>query len=310
MATIDLTTPGPVAEGTLEGLPRRLALTRPELEFLAESAGGAPLPFAPEDPTPSAAANAFESRLGQSRGAAEDQSYVEALATLHDPAEGLEKRGLLVDGTADAGVVGALGLLATPAVALDLDVNISGIRARAWHRQRGGAVATLATTDGVVFELAWFEAPHWPAELGRVAGLPDDHVLTDSTVPAAIDLPYELLDAGGEAVRSGRADLLGTIVAHHAGDVRDAAGDAVPDATVSSVISSLVTETQGRLRGLVADIDAGGDVVGVVSWVLLADGWHVLRSHQVDGANRVEVRRVDATELAATLGPILAEVSA
>ncbi|WP_067437946.1 hypothetical protein [Nocardioides jensenii] len=310
MATIDLTSPAPAAQGTLEGLPRRLALTRPELERLAQAAGGAPLPFEIVEPAAGRAANALESRLGQSRGAAEDQAYADAVATLHDPEESLVKRGLLVDGTADPGVVGALGLLATPAAALDLDVNIDGTRARAWHRQRDGAVATLATTDGVVFELAWFESSHWPAELARVAGLPDDDASDASGVPEAIDLPYELLDAGSEAVRSGRADLLGTIVAHHGGQVHDSTGETVPDATVSSVITALVSETRGRLRGLVADIDGGSDVVGVVSWVLLADGWHVLRSHQVDDANRVDVRRVAATELAPTLGPILAEVTA
>lgn len=308
MPTIDLSAPSPAAEGTLEGLPRRLALTLPELRLLAEHAGGAPLPF--EIVTPGAGTSALESRLGQSRTATEDQAYADALDTLHDPAGALEKRGLIVDGTADTGVVGALGLLAKPAVALDLDLNIDGIRAKAWHRQREGAVATLATTDGVVFELAWFESPHWPSELGRVPTLPEDHTTAESGVPALIDLPYELLDAGGEAVRSGRADLLGTIVAHHTGDVLDGAGEVVDDSTVSSVISALVSETRGRLRALVADIDAGGDVVGVVSWVLLADGWRVLRAHQVDDANRVEVRRVEAAELATTLSPVLAEVTA
>ncbi|KRF16506.1 hypothetical protein ASG90_09425 [Nocardioides sp. Soil797] len=308
MPTIDLSAPSPAAEGTLEGLPRRLALTLPELQLLAERAGGAPLPF--EIAAPDAGANAFESRLGQSRAATEDQAYADALATLHDPAEALAKRGLIVDGTADAGVLGALGLLATPAVAVDIDLNVDGIRAKAWHRQREGAVATLATTDGVVFELAWFESPHWPSELGRVPTLPEDHVTEESTVAPVIDFPYELLDAGGEAVRSGRTDLLGTIVAHHTGEVVDGSGESVDDSTVTSAITALVGETRGRLRALVADIDAGGDVVGVVSWVLLADGWRVLRAHQDDTTNRVEVRRVEATELAASLGPVLAEVTA
>lgn len=309
MPTIDLSTPPPVAEGTLEGLPRRLALTLPELRLLAESAGGAPLPFEMVKAS-GEGGSALESRLGQSRTATEDQAYADALASLHDPAEALDKRGLVVDGTADPGVVGALGLLATPSVAVDIDVNIDGVRARAWHRERDGAVATLATTDGVVFELAWFESPHWPSELGRVGTLPEDHTLGESSAPEVVDFPYELLDAGCEAVRSGRADLVSAIVAHHSGDVVDAAGEPVDDATVNSIITALVGETHGRLRAMVADVDAGGDIVGVVSWVLLADGWRALRAHQVDGANRVEVTTVNATELAASLGPVLAEVSA
>ena len=312
MATIDLTTPPVVAEGTLEGLPRRVALTRPELDFLASAAGGAPLPFVAAE-TSSESASTFESRLGQSPGAAEDQSYANALTTLHDPVDSLTRRGLLTDGVADPGVIGALGLLATPAVAVDLDVSIDGTRARAWHRQRGEAVATLATTDGLVFELAWFQSAHWPAELGRVAILPEDHGLEESALPDLIDLPYELLDAGAEAVRTGRGDLLITVVAHHSGTCIDGAGEQVPDATVASVVSALTSETRGRMRALVADIDAGADkrtgVVGVVSWVLLLDGWHVVRSHQSGGTNRVEIRRTNATELAADLGPTLAQVT-
>lgn len=311
MATVDLSTPPPVPEGTLEGLPRRLALTLPELQFLAQAAGGAPLPFEIVEPTQG---SALESRLGQSRSATEDQAYAEALTTLHDPAEALAKRGLVVDGTPDSGVVGALGLLATPAMAVDIDVNIDGVRARAWHRQREDAVATLATTDGVVFELAWFQSPHWPSELGRIPTLPEDHVLEDSSVPA-VDFPYELLDAGGEAVRSGRAELLSTIVAHHSGAVLDEAGEPVDDATVATLISTLVGQTRGRLRAMVAQIDTEtaadeqSTTVGVVSWVLLADGWHDLHAHQVGDDHRVQLRRVEAGELAATLGPVLAEVT-
>ena len=312
MATIDLTAPSAVPEGTLEGLPRRVALTRPELDFLANAAGGSPLPFDDSEAS-TQSASAFESRLGRSRSATEDQAYSDALETLHDPSESLSRRGLLTDGVADPGVVGALGLLATPAVAVDLDVNIGGVRARAWHRQRDDAVATLATTDGLVFELAWFESPHWPSELGRVAVLTEDHGAEESTVPDLIDLPYELLDAGAEAIRTGRADLLTTIIALHSGEASGTGGDPV---TVSSVITALTGETRGRLRALVADVDAGtpdpeaGNVVGVISWVLFADGWRVLRAHQVGDANRVEIRRVNATDLAAELGPTLAQVTA
>lgn len=307
MPTIDLTTPPPAPAGTLEGLPRRLALTLPELRLLAERAGDAPLPFDLAQP---GGDNPLESRLGQSRLAADDQAYLAAIDTLHDATESLTRRGLLVDGTADAGVVGALGLLATPATAVDIDVAVDQLHARAWHRSRDNAVATLATTDGLVFELAWFDAGQWADELGRVAAPPEDLELSESALPALVDLPYELLDAGSEALRSGRTDLLGTIVAHHSGATTDADGAPVDDATVAGVVSGLVGETQGRLRALVADIDARGTVVGVVSWVLLADGWCQLRPHQERDTHRVEVRRVAPTDLAAALGPVLAEVTA
>ncbi|MDN5893666.1 MAG: hypothetical protein L0H93_06525 [Nocardioides sp.] len=312
MATIDLTTPAPTPEGILEGLPRRVALTLPELRVLAARAGDAPLPF--ELVEPEAGGNAFESRLGQSRLARDDEAYVDALATLNDPADSLTKRGLIAEGVADSGIIGALGLLATPSVAVDIDVTLAGARARAWHRQRDDAVATLATTDGLVFELAWFGRSHWADELARVAVLPEDITPGTSNAPDVVDLPYELLDAGAEAIRSGRTELLGTIIAHHTGDTRDASGQPVDDATVSSLISALSTETQGRLRAMVASIngadEADSQLVGVVSWVLLADGWRVLHPHQEGAEHRVEVRRVEATDLAMALAPVLAEVTA
>lgn len=309
MTTVDLSTPAPAPESTLDGLPRRVSLTLPELQLLAQSAGGAPLPF--EVTTRETdSSNPLESRLGQSRQAADDSAYTQGLTSLHDPAESLQRRGLLTGDQPDPGIAGALGLLATPAVAVDLDVSIEGGRVRAWHRLRDQAVAALATADGVVFELTWFDSAAWPGELVRAAVCPEDLSQTDSAVPTTLDLPFELLDAGSEAVRSGRSDLLSTIVAHHTGTVVGDGGHVVADATVSSTIASLNSETRGRLRALVADIDAGGRVIGVVSWVLLADGWRWLRPHDEAGDSRVEITTVAPGDLATSLGPVLAEVTA
>ena len=310
MPTIDLATPPPPApDGTLQGLPRRVALTMRELSLLAERAGGAPLPFDVAGVAASGG-NPLEDRLGQSRAATDAQAYAGALQTLHDPTQTLTRRGLLDGDRADAGLVGALGLLATPAIAVDLDVAIGTVRGRAWHRQRGRAVASLSTVDGIVFELAWFESDHWPAELDRMAVVPEDVELLDSAVPALVDLPYELVDAGAEALRSGRPDLLSTVVAHHSGAALDADGHPLDDATVTALVTALVGETRGRLRALVADVAAGGSVVGVLSWVLLSDGWRALRPHHEEDAHRVEVRRVEPADLASVLGPVLAEVTA
>ena len=136
-------------------------------------------------------------------------------------------------------------------------------RVTAWHRQRGGAVATLATSDGLVFEIGWFASHQWPGELARVAQVPEDVETGGSAVPEDVDLPYELLDAAAEAARTGRTDLLSVLV---------------PDLSVITVLTALTTECRGRLRALVADVSGDGtDVVGVVSWALLADGWRALR---------------------------------
>jgi hypothetical protein len=310
MATVDLTTSPPPPTGLLDALPRRVGLSLPELRLAAERAGGAPLPFEARD-TEGSAADPLEGRLGRSRASAEDQAYAEALVTLHDPAETLARRGLLAGADLDDGLAGALGLLATPAVAVDLDVVVSGVHARAWHRESDGAVATLATVDGVVFELAWFPAAHWAGELARVARLPSDLELHGTTLPDAVDLPFELLDAAGEAVRSGRADLLPVLAARHSGSAIDADGRPIADVDLASMLSALVIDTRGRLRALGAGVS--GDrtrLVGVVSWVLLADGWRALRPHHRahrDDAPRVEVRRVEPDDLAVDLAFVLAE---
>jgi hypothetical protein len=272
-------------------LPRRLSLTLPELLLAAERAGGAPLPFEPAGAPDDAA---LGGRLGPTPGATDAAALAGVLDGLHAPESSLARRGLLVDTVLDEGLLGAVGLLAAPAVALDLDVTAGPARVRAWHRQRGDAVASLATADGVVFELAWFPTDAWADELARAAVVPEDLPTGRSGVPDRLDLPYELLDGAAEAVRSNRADLLSVLVARHDADL-----EVVP------VLAALATEARGRLRALVADVTGERTtVVGVLSWLLLADGWRALRPH---GGDRVEVHRVAAADLAAELAPVLAE---
>jgi hypothetical protein len=306
MATVDLTTPPPPPSGLLDALPRRVGLTLPELRLAAEHAGGAPLPFDAHEAATTP--DALEDRLGRTRTSVEDQAYADALATLHDPAETLARRGLLAGSDLDDGLAGALGLLATPEVAVDLDVVVDHVRARAWHREADGAVATLATVDGVVFELAWFPASHWAGELARATTLPSDQDLHGTTLPDVVDLPFELLDAAGEAVRSGRADLLPVLATRHSGSAVDADGAPIEDVDLASMLSALVIDTRGRLRALGAGVS--GDrtrLVGVVSWVLLADGWRALRPHHQADDHRVEVRRVEPDDLAVDLAFVLTE---
>ncbi len=58
------------------------------------------------------------------------------------------------------------------------------------------------------------------------------------------------------------------------------------------------------------DVSSGeATVVGVVSWVLLADGWRALRPHHDGDEPRVEVRAVRPGDLATELAPVLAEVT-
>ena len=210
----------------------------------------------------------------------------------------------------DEGIIGAIGLLATPTVAVDLDVAAGGVQVKSWHRHSGGAVAALSTHDGIVFELAWFPTWAWAAELARVAVVPEDLPLHDSVVPDRVDLPHDLADAAVEAARTHRTDLVPVLVEHHPGTVTDGDGEELPDAEVVSALTGLATEARGRLRALVADVSgAETRTVGVVAWTLVADGWRALRPHRDDDELRLDVARVIPEDLAAELAPVLAEVA-
>jgi hypothetical protein len=309
MVTIDLTTPPTPPASFLDGTARRLALTLPELRLVADLAGGAPLPFdlQPADATVTDAGS-LSGRLGASRGSAEDTAYTEALGTLHDPDDTLRRRGLVTDDGADPGLLGAVGLLATPRLALDLDVAAGATQVKAWHRQSGGAVASLSTCDGIVFEIAWFPVDQWTVELGRVTAVPEDLPLSASQVPPLLDVPYALADAVGEAIRSGRSDLVPVLVTQAGGTVR-VGDDVLGEAEASTALSAVHSESRGRLRILAAEVSEGAtSSVGVVSWVLLNDGWHSLTPRHDDGA-RVSVRRVEPDDLPTELAPVLAQVS-
>jgi hypothetical protein len=310
MVTIDLTTPPPPPTTFLDAMARRLALTLPELRLVAELAGGAPLPFDVPGAEQTADAGSLSGRLGQSRGSLEDSAYSKALGTLHDPEDTLRRRGLLTDTGADPGIVGAVGLLATPRLALDIDVAAGSTQVKAWHRQSGGAVACLSTCDGIVFELAWLPVEQWTTELARVTAPPEDLPIAASHVPSRLDVPYALADAVGEALRAGRADLVPVLVdqsdAVVLADGREISGPEAADA-----VSAVHTEGRGRMRILAAEVSERATTsVGVVSWVLLRDGWHSLTPrHDEDGA-RVRVSLVDPDDLATELAPVLAQVTA
>ncbi len=308
MVTIDLTTPPAPPASFLDAIARRLALTLPELRVVAELAGGAPLPFDLQPDAPGPGHGALSGRLGQSRGSVEDSAYTDALGTLHDPHDTLRRRGLVGDDGADPGLVGAVGLLATPRLALDIDVAAGATQVKAWHRQDGGAVASLSTCDGIVFELAWFPVEQWTTELARVTAVPEDLPLTTSRVPALLDVPYALADSVGEAIRSGRSDLVPVLIGQGDGHVLGD-GDELGMAEAAAALSAVHAESRGRLRILAAEVSERATAsVGVISWVLLKDGWHSLTPHHDDGA-RVAIARVDPDDLATELAPVLAQVS-
>ena len=81
------------------------------------------------------------------------------------------------------------------------------------------------------------------------------------------------------------------------------------DAEAAAALSAVHSEGRGRLRILAAEVSERATTsVGVVSWVLLKDGWHSLTPRHDDGA-RVAVARVDHDALATELAPVLAQVT-
>lgn len=319
MTVVDLTTaPLPAPAGLLDGLPRRLGLTLPELRRAAELAGGAPLPFPdPGGPGPAGAAgDLLGDRLGGADGSADpaETAYDVALRALPDPTDSLVRRGLLAAGSLDAGLAGALGLLATPRLAVDLDLAVGDDRLRSWQRQRADAVATLATADGLVFELAWCHTSQWAGELARVATLlpDDDRAAPEGTSgtrpPDVVRLPFELADAAAEAVAAGRPDVLPALL-DQAPRVTDAAGRPLAASDAHRALTWLTSHCRGRLRALATDVTPrAGLPVATLSWLLTDDGWRALEP--VPGAaGMLQVRRVDPADLAASLAPALAGVA-
>ena len=304
MTTFDLTSPRPVTT-LLDALPRRVTLTLRELSYAASLLGEAPLPFEVRLAKP----DALTGRLGVTSSDSDDDAFDSALASLHDPQDTLARRGLLVDDNLDAGVAGALGILAAPAVAVDLDLRVGNVQAKCWQRAVAGAVATLSTVDGIVFDLAWFDATHWPLELARVAVLPEEHEPSASGVPTLVDLPFDLTNAAAEAAGS-RPELVSSLVSQHSGAVIDGDGRPVADAEVVGLLLALHNEVNGRLRVLMSRVAHEESVpVGVVSWVLLADGWRALRPHHEGDESRVEIRTVEPGDLASSVAPVLSKVS-
>lgn len=296
------TAPDPSGNAVTDA-PRRVGLNLIELQEAARLAGDAPLPFTVASPP---ASGAMESRLGSTPTASDDAAYRAVLAALPSAADSLDRRGLVADGRLEPGMAGALGLLATPSVAIDLDVALPGSRLRAWHRQSAGAVATLATCDGIVFELSWYRADVWPTELARAVTPPADVALAESAVPAYLDLPLDLAEAAADAVAGGRTDLVDVLLDRGAA-VRGEDGDLSP-AEAHRALHALATETRGRVRALVARTPAGAAprTIGVVSWTLVADGWRHLRPYRTPDGPRVGIIPAEPADLAGLLAPTLA----
>jgi len=114
-------------------------------------------------------------------------------------------------------------------------------------------------------DVSWgsIDARDWRAELGRVCRVP---VLADAPPPpeAGPDLPWDLVVGAGAARARHRPDLAAALLAR-------------ADTPIRGQVDQLLVSAVGRLRAV--GMQPSRRRIGVVSWLLFADGWRALTSH-------------------------------
>ncbi|MCW2791034.1 MAG: hypothetical protein JWO76_132 [Nocardioides sp.] len=296
MATVTLNLDGSTAPepDPVALVPRRLRLSRPAVERLADRTG-TPLPW-DDQPEPSATARA----LGPGPLAPPPDTLDDG-----DPdAELLETRMLTPLGDVHPEVSTALAVFGAPEVLVDVDVSVLRLGApngfaqvHSWQRWRAGRVTTLAGAGGQL-ELAWFDDDVWQVELARAVTVtrPRSQARPPERV---LDLPHELLLGSGEALRLHREDVLGELVSRHTGSVYADDGEvALGLAATDEQVRLLNTSVLGRMRTVVSGIgDTGTRKIGWVSWLLFGDGWRALTPYTRDHEPRVRIHPVEPLRL-------------
>ena len=213
-------------------------------------------------------------------------------------------RRLTVAAADVAGLVAAapdLEPLRSPELACGVDVTVprpdgrpGWARLRCRHGLRGDRVASTSSAGGAV-EVAAYAVGRWQTELARAATVP---VPADTPPPpdAMLDVPLEVLLAAGEAVRSGRGDVL---------DELGRRAGAEDPAALRGQLVRLHTAGVGRLTATVASRDDGGPRVGWVSWLLFADGWRSLTPVRRAGRPTVHLARATPLDLGAQVAGLV-----
>lgn len=294
--------PSPLASPELA---RSLPLSLAELVAAARLAGDVPLPFGYDD-----SGGRLASRLaaGDPDLASLQASVAEALPGGAAEAS-LADRGLLADGRLLAEPAAALHTLAGGRSRAVVDVSVrrrDGARTlHCWLGVQGRLVARLATTDGLLHELAWHDLGRWSAELARIACVdPAADAVERQPLPAYVSLPSVLLMAAARAVADGRSDLVAGLAAGQPGRVRAGEPGRVRpvDAPDAYALLRAVASPTARLRALATSGDPARRGVRVLAWVRLGPAWHELVPGP--GATTRSRRRVPA-DLGRALAPFV-----
>lgn len=279
MSTVALALDGSVAPEVAVPTPVRQPLSVAAADELARRCG-VPLPW--HGARPSVAAHGLSG------------STAPATPPVADPVAELRTGGLLsADGRLDARLVGALGRFAAAEVFVDLVLGRPGGSLRAWHRLLGTRVVALARC-GDRAELGWWDDRCWAGELARLVAPPAASNAAGDSV-ARLRVPPELLLGCGAALRLGRPELLAELVTRH-----DAAA-------VADQVRLLHGAARGRLLVTVAGVRRDGRrTLGLLSWVLLPDGWHELVPTGRGPEPVVAVDRVAPTDLGSRVARLVA----
>lgn len=234
-------------------LPVRLPLSPAAVAWLAATAG-VPLPWRRAAPGAAALARRLSGRRDH---AGRDEAALRELVRLG---------AADVDGTVRPAVLTSLDVFGQALVAVDVvlarHTAHGPVILRAWHRRRGDRVTWLTAAGGDV-ELGWCDLSAWPAQLTAIAAGGDDPV--GDGPRAGLALPLPLMLAAGEALATGRDDLLAALE-HH------------PDIDGDGEQLRLAHEgVRARLQVTVAGHGRAGDRrLGLVSWLRFDDGWRSL----------------------------------
>lgn len=211
------------------------------------------------------------------------------------------------DGSVDPDVAAALAGFARPEVFVDLTLALVRDgrvdQLDAWHRLAGGRVTALAAT-GEACELAWYDVRWWQPALTALVARPRPDAARPSPRPGLV-LPLELLLASGDAHRTGRQDVLAELLARYGGPVADERGR-LGEAETREELRTLHTGVQGRLQVVVTSAERR--TLGLVSWLLFADGWRELEPRRAGGPPLVALASVPPSALGARVARLVSAV--
>ena len=141
---------------------------------------------------------------------------------------------------------------------------------------------------------------HWPRELEHLVTVPAGHGPAPDT---ELTLPFELLLGSAAAVREHRPPVLAELLARHPMSGPDRTP--LRATAAAEQVRLLHTVERGRLRVTVVGRGEGARTLGLVTWVLYADGWRALVPATADGVAVVHVVSTDPGALGAAVARLV-----